>query len=87
MVAVYRDEPIVLFLVTRAGDEALEVVVRLEERDGGLSKLLAYAFCPETMRAVGEELGIPVRTGIYRYPTPEPGRSYGDLPADEGGRS
>ena len=75
-VAIYRDEPIVLFMVTRGGDEALEVVLRLEEQDGELSKLLSYAFCPETMRAVGEELGIPVRTGIYRYPTPEPGGFY-----------
>jgi hypothetical protein len=36
-----------------------------------------YAFCPEAMREVGEVLGIHVRTGFYRYPTPTPGQHYG----------
>ncbi len=27
---------------------------------------------------VGEELGLRVRTGIYRAPSPAPGRYYGD---------
>jgi RNA polymerase sigma-70 factor (ECF subfamily) len=81
--ALLDGEPIVLFRVTRRGNEAVEMLVRLEEQEGRVSKLRSYAFCPETMRAVGEELGERVRTGIYRYPTPEPGRTYGDpRPAD-----
>ena len=45
----------------------------LEERDGGIARLRGYAFCPETMREVGAALGLRVRTGLYRYPTPAPG--------------
>jgi hypothetical protein len=37
-----------------------------------------YAFCPETMREVAAALGLPVRTGLYRYPTPAPGANYRD---------
>jgi RNA polymerase sigma-70 factor (ECF subfamily) len=77
--ADFQGEPIVLFFRTRErwGGEALEAVFRLEEEDGRVSRLLSYSFCPETMRAVAEALGLPVRTGMYRYPTREPGRSYG----------
>ncbi len=28
---------------------------------------------PETMYAVGDALGLHVRTGLYRFPTPAPG--------------
>ena len=69
----YEGEPIVLQLATRWGSEALEVVFRFEERDGRIARLRAYGFCPETMSAIGEALGLPVRTGLYRAPTPAPG--------------
>jgi RNA polymerase sigma-70 factor (ECF subfamily) len=71
-------EPLVLCLVTRKGEEALEQILRLDEVDGRIARLRGYAFCPETMREVGAALGVPVRTGLYRYPTPAPGRFYGD---------
>jgi len=38
----------------------------------------AYGFCPETIRAVGEALGVRVLTGLYRAPTPTPGASWPD---------
>jgi RNA polymerase sigma-70 factor, ECF subfamily len=63
-------EPVLLFFVTRRGREALEVVMRLEEDDGKIARIRAYGFCPETIRAVGEVLGLRVRTGIYRAPAP-----------------
>jgi hypothetical protein len=44
--------------------------------DGRVARLRGYAFCPETMREVGAALGVPVRTGLYRYPTPAPGEFY-----------
>ena len=69
-------EPIALGFVTRRGREALEQVMRIDEQDGRIARLRGYAFCPETMRAIGEELGQRVRTGLYRYPTPAPGRHY-----------
>jgi RNA polymerase sigma-70 factor, ECF subfamily len=70
--AEFGGEPIVLILRTREtwGGEALEAAVRLEEEDGQVARLRSYGFCPETMRALGEALGLPVRTGIYRAPTP-----------------
>lgn len=74
-------EPIVLILRTRGGKEALEVVVRLEEQEGRIARLRSYGFCPEVVREVGAELGLPVRTGIYRAPTPAAGKRY-EKPAD-----
>lgn len=79
---LYQEEPLVLGLVTRRGREALEQVLRLEERDGRIARLRGYAFCPETMREIGGELGLPVRTGLYRYPTPEPGKLWAVDPGD-----
>jgi RNA polymerase sigma-70 factor, ECF subfamily len=69
-------EPIVLGFATRRGREALEQVLRIDEVDGRIARLRGYAFCPETMREVGERLGLRVRTGLYRYPTAAPGRVY-----------
>jgi RNA polymerase sigma-70 factor (ECF subfamily) len=69
-------EPILVLLATRRGREALEVVFRIEEQDGKIARFLAYGFCPETVRAVGEALRLPVRTGIYRAPTPAPGAEW-----------
>jgi RNA polymerase sigma-70 factor (ECF subfamily) len=73
-------EPILLGFATRRGREALEQVLRIEEVDGRIARLRGYAFCPEAMREVGERLGLPVRTGLYRYPTPAPGQNYADPP-------
>lgn len=74
----FEGEPVVLLFATRWGDEALEVVFRFEEHDGRIARIRAYGFCPETVRAVGEVLGLPVRTGLYRAPTPAPGASWPD---------
>jgi RNA polymerase sigma-70 factor (ECF subfamily) len=80
--AVFEGEPLVLGFATRRGREKLEQVLRIEERDGRIARLRGYAFCPETMREVGAALGLPVRTGLYRYPTPAPGQRW---PEPEGG--
>jgi len=69
-------EPIIVFLVTRWGVEALEVVFRFEEQDAQIARIRAYGFCPETVQAVGDALGLPVRTGLYRAPTPAPGADW-----------
>jgi RNA polymerase sigma-70 factor (ECF subfamily) len=76
--AMFRGEPIVLYFHTRRGKEMLDVVVRLEEQDGHVVRLRSYGFCPEVVREVGAELGVPVLTGLYRAPTPAPGRYYGE---------
>ena len=74
--SAYDGEPIVLLLATRWGSEALEVAFRFEEHDGRIGRLRAYGFCPETMSALGDALGLPVRTGLYRAPTPAPGAAW-----------
>lgn len=71
---LFQGEPVMLGFCTRRGREALEQVIRLDEQDGRIARVRGYAFCPETMRALGEELGLRVRTGLYRFPTPEPGK-------------
>jgi RNA polymerase sigma-70 factor (ECF subfamily) len=76
--AMFEGEPIVLVFRTRWGSEALEAVFRFEEQDGRIARIRIYAFCPETMRAVGEALGVSVLTGLYRAPTPAPGASWPD---------
>ncbi len=73
-------EPVVLCFATRRGEEALEQLLRLEEVEGRIARLRGYAFCPETLRAVAETLGVPVRTGLYRYPTPAPGQAFRAAP-------
>jgi len=66
-------EAVLLVFRTRRDREKLEQVVRLEVEDGRITRLRDYAFCPETIRSAGRLLGLPVRTGPYRYPTPAPG--------------
>ena len=75
---LFDGEPVALGFCTRHGREALEQVLRIEEQDGLISRIRSYAFCPETMRAVGAELGLKVRTGLYRFPTPEPGKLWSE---------
>ena len=71
-------EPVVLCFATRRGREALEQVLRIDEVNGRIARLRGYAFCPETMREIGEILGLRVRTGLYRVPTPAPGEDWPD---------
>jgi hypothetical protein len=51
-------------------------VLRFEEAEGRVARIRDYAFCPETLREIGARLGLRVRTGLYRYPTPEPGKPF-----------
>jgi RNA polymerase sigma-70 factor (ECF subfamily) len=79
-----HDEPVILGFCTRRGREALEQAIRIDEQDGRIARVRGYAFCPETMRALGEELGLRVRTGLYRFPTPEPGKLWPAVAAAKG---
>jgi RNA polymerase sigma-70 factor (ECF subfamily) len=72
----YEGEPIALHFRTRGGQEALEGVLRFEDFEGQVSHMHCYSFSPEVVREVGQAFEHPVRTGMYRYPTPEPGGSY-----------
>ena len=65
---VIEGEPLLLRFATRHGSEALELVMRLDEVDGKIARVVSYGFCPETMREVAAALGVEVRTGAYRIP-------------------
>jgi len=65
-------EWLLLGIVRHRGKERLQVPVRIEERDGGIARMRFYGFCPETVRELGERLGMRVWTGLYRPPDPEP---------------
>ncbi len=64
-------EWVALSIVGRDGREALASIFRFEEREGKIARC-GYSFCPETVRAVAEDLGMLAWTGIYRAPTPAP---------------
>jgi RNA polymerase sigma-70 factor (ECF subfamily) len=66
----FEGEPILLWFVTIRGRESLRAVYRFEEQDGRIARLRIYGFCPETMRALGEALGVRVVTGLYHAPEP-----------------
>jgi RNA polymerase sigma-70 factor (ECF subfamily) len=68
--AEFEGEAIVLAFATQRGREALRVAYRFEEREGRIARLRIYGFCPETMRALGETLRLPVVTGLYHAPEP-----------------
>jgi len=76
--ALVAGEPVALGFATRRGREALEQVMRFEEDGGRIVRLRGYSFCPETMREIGAMLGLRVRTGLYRYPTPAAGLIWGE---------
>ena len=62
----YKGEPIVLFWTKDAGQEVVSSILKLDERDGAVSRLRHYFFCPEVLAEVCEELGAPVKTNDYR---------------------
>jgi RNA polymerase sigma-70 factor (ECF subfamily) len=71
-------EWVALSIVGRDGREALSSIFRFEEHEGRIARIRTYSFCPETIRAVAEQLEMLAWTGIYRAPTPAPGRSWPD---------
>jgi RNA polymerase sigma-70 factor (ECF subfamily) len=64
---VFRGEPVLVLWYEKEGSRAVEDVLRLVERDGRLELLVYYYFCPELLRDVGRELGLPVRTNGHHY--------------------
>jgi RNA polymerase sigma-70 factor (ECF subfamily) len=85
--ADFEGEPIVLGLRTYPGrEESLTTVFRFEEDAGRIARIRSYAFCPETLRELGSRLGVPVLTGLYRAPTPAPGKEW-EAPGPDAGRA
>ena len=64
----YRGERIVLGFRTWDGVDGLNEIHRIEEVDGKIAKIRCYCFCPDTLAAVAEELGVPAQRKPYRSP-------------------
>jgi RNA polymerase sigma-70 factor (ECF subfamily) len=71
-------EWVALSMVGRDGREALASIFRFDEREGRIARIRTYSFCPETIRAVADDLGVLAWTGLHRAPTPAPGESWPD---------
>jgi RNA polymerase sigma-70 factor (ECF subfamily) len=67
--ARYCGEAVVLAFHQGAdGLDALHDVMRLEEADGLVSRITNYCFCPDTIRLIGDELGLAVEPWGYHQP-------------------
>lgn len=67
--AEYAGEPVVIGLRTLDGKEGLNEIHRLEVNDGKISRVRCYCFCPDTLRAIADELGIHALERPYRSPS------------------
>jgi RNA polymerase sigma-70 factor (ECF subfamily) len=61
------DGELIIVLWAKEGDgKAVKSIARLNERDGAVSRVRYYFFCPETLSEVCSKLGLPARTNGYR---------------------
>lgn len=65
---VYDGEPMALGYRTLGGVEGINEVHRLEDADGRIARIRCYCFCPDTLRMLGEHLGIQSLDRRYRSP-------------------
>ena len=65
---VYQGENVVLFLQLGEGPPALYDVMRLEEAEGLVARLIHHCFCPDTVAAIAAELGLPHLSIGYHQP-------------------
>jgi RNA polymerase sigma-70 factor, ECF subfamily len=66
--ADYEGEPVVLGFRTLDGVEGLNEVHRLEVADGRILRIRCYCFCPETVKAVAEDVGVAALWRPHRSP-------------------
>src|SRR5262249_3725154 len=65
------EEVVVGVLTTRGGRRLLTGVSRLEMADGRISRHVGYFYCPETLAAAAQELGMqPASHGYHQDPAP-----------------
>jgi RNA polymerase sigma-70 factor (ECF subfamily) len=63
--ALVGGETVVLCLLDGPDGPALTDVLRLEEADGRVARIVDYYFAPDTLAAVGAELGLAVASAGY----------------------
>jgi len=64
----YRGEWIVLGFRTFDGVDGLNEVHRLDEVDGKIARIRCYCFCPDTLQALADEIGVTAHRKPYRSP-------------------
>ena len=62
---IVAGERVVLCLLDGEGGPTLTDVLRLEEADGCVTRIVDHYFCPDTLAAVGGELGLKVASAGY----------------------
>lgn len=67
----YLGEPVVVGFRTLNDVEGINEVHRLEVIDGKITRVRCYCFCPDTLRALGEDMGEASLARPYRSPSPE----------------
>lgn len=63
----YHGEPIVVLWYTHEGRRVVRDVLRFVSDRGGMASLRYYYFCPETLKEVVTELGLPLVDNGYHY--------------------
>lgn len=67
-IAEFDNEPIVLVFGGMADEQTLTSVMRIEEAEARVHRIVVYALCPDVVREVGDALGHPTQTLGYRFP-------------------
>jgi RNA polymerase sigma-70 factor (ECF subfamily) len=63
----FAGEPLALVFSGHRGREALTSVMRLETEGDRIARIRVYAFCPDTVREVGEAFGLTAAPGFYSF--------------------
>ncbi len=63
----FAGEPLVLVFSGYRGKEALSSVMRFETEGDRIARIRVYAFCPDTVREMGQEFGLSTAPGFYSF--------------------
>jgi RNA polymerase sigma-70 factor (ECF subfamily) len=63
----FEGEPVMLSFSLQDGRKRLMAVTRFEQHGGRLARVRAYCYSPETVREVGDALGLEVGAVPYRF--------------------
>jgi hypothetical protein len=64
----YLGEPVVLGVLPSPVGPKLYDVIRIEEADGLIARVVNYCYCPDALRAFGELFGLEVAPWGYHQP-------------------
>ena len=70
----FEGEPLMLSFEVQARRKLLRAVTRFEEQAGRVARVRAYCYSPETVREIGEALGLQIGDAPYRFQGPAAGR-------------